>query len=222
MNKRLELFASWGALLYRNATTSNLNEASSLRKDVVVIAHWKGEGVVGDDVREPNQVREGAKSLGLDVPPIGANCKAGAADVAKPLDKYVSEALVWTQEGRPTTDSILASISRRECLNNIPGLVSGNRVEMWDAMLSREDFASLLDREQLRTLYLAICTSNYLLETTRRANPAAICLGGRDTVRADVTLLKLTAALNLCRLERKPLWRCLAVAGDMFDQLGRE
>lgn len=222
VSKRLELFVSWGALIYRKATTKNLNEASSLRKDVVVIAHWKGEGVVGDDVRQPDQVHEAARSMGLDVPALGANGKASATDVTKTLDDYVAGALCWTQEGRPTTDSILSSIARRERLNNIPGLVSGNRVELWDAMLSREDFASLLDRDQLRTLYLAICTSNYLLETTRRVNPAAICLGGRDTVRADLTLLKLTAALNLCRLEKKPLWQCLAMAGEMFDQMGKK
>ena len=157
VDSELALFASWGVLVCRQASSNDLKQASSLRKDIAVIAHWKGEA-------------------GL--------------QRAVPQDRQ----------------------------GHGPG--HSKRVELWDAMLSRDEFASLLHRERLRTLYLAICSSDYLLEATRRSNPDAICLGSRDTVRAGISMMKLAAALNLCRLDSKPLWRCLATAGEMFDQMG--
>jgi hypothetical protein len=220
IGRKLDLLATWGVSVYRDATSADLKMASSERRDIAVVAHWKGETVLEEDIQHPRHVLEHARLLLPEFHFDPTKNIDSATDVAQSLEAFVVEALRWTSEGRPTVDSVLASISRRELLNGIPGLASGNRVEMWDGMLSRTEFAAFLDREKLRTLFLAICTSNYLLEATRLANPRAICLGSRETVRADISLSKLTAALNLCRLERKPLWRCLVTAAEMFDQLG--
>lgn len=220
-DKKLDQFASWGVSVYRNATSADLKEASTARRDIVVVAHWKDESVLTDDVGDSDHVRQSARLLVPELELNSASRGMCATEVAKALNDYVVSALRWTPEGRPTFDSIQVCIARRDMLNNVAGLAVGNRVEMWDLMLTRSDFAALLHRSQLRTLWLAICSSNYLLEAIRQSNPDAICLASRDTVRVDVMVLKLAAALQICRFEGKPLWRCLAVVGDMFDQMGK-
>jgi hypothetical protein len=222
IRRKLDSFVDRGVHVGLNATGDDIAQAAKLATNLAVIAHWKHERVFADDVRAPQALRHLLQAQGHDLPGVpDGGTEADAETLAGYLDRMVLDGqspLVAIPDNYGD-GRLPASILRRERLNELPHLCAGNRVELWDAMVSAAEFSELFGDTFVGTASMQICYSEFLSETFRLRHPDGLCLCTRDTTRAGLNLSKLDAALTLMRARRLQLWRALEEAADIIDSL---
>ena len=222
IQRKLNSFVDRGVHVRRHATRDDIALAARRATNLAVIAHWKHERVFADDIRAPRVLRRLLQEQGHALPEASHGGDQAQAEVlAAYLDDLVLDgqsALVAIPD-QHADGRLPASILRRERLNGLPHLCAGNRVELWDAMVSAAGFSELFGEAFVGTACMQICHSVFLSETFRLRHPNGLCLCTRDTTRAGLNLSKLDAALTLMRARRLPLWRALEEASNIIDSL---
>jgi hypothetical protein len=224
IQRKLDALANKNVEVVRHATTAHIRKAAAQCKDLVVIAHWKHERVFKFGIRSSSslwrhmlEVDPGLQRLGLST----SEPERVTDQLRDALDDLVlhgGSELVAIRAGFGN-GRLPASVLRREALNAIPYLASGNRLETWDSMVSADQFSELFGTGFEGTALMAICYSTLLAETFRAYHPNAICICNNKTANAGLNLAKLDAALVLMRSKQIPLWRALNQVGDIIDSL---
>lgn len=213
---KLERFRRRGAEVVERATSLDLRQALHQYQNVVLVAHWKGEGVLSNDIESAEKITESLQGSILNL--NGNSGPPGAtADILKTeLNRFIHD-VSNSELSRARQDRVNVSIERRDLLNGVQGLKPGNRLELWDRLLSIEQFAALFPPVFSGTLVLAICTSDYMADVLRRRHRDAMFFCGRDPVSAGQMLAKLDAAHALMVATNTSLWRGLLQAEEMID-----
>lgn len=228
IKEKLEKFESLGSMINFRATANDIKNAAQSFKDVILIAHWKGPRVLRKDIVEPVNLLEFLLSEKIVILPISIQIDGDNPQLHSVLMEFVLSgtknqtgiSLDGDKSGlRNQFDTEDEMIERRGFLNVTSALMKGNRLETWDAMLSAEQFSQLFAPSFNGTVYLIVCTSNYVTEVFRRQHADAICICSRDPIRAGLSLAKLDAALRLIENQNIQLWKALQAAGDIIDSI---
>ena len=220
IKRKLDIFAARGGAVKLRATVDDIRDAAAHHNDVVLIAHWKSEAILLSDITRPAQLIEllaQEKICRQLSPSTEPDVQVRLHDA---LNEFIFEpAVPLGAVAIPRRDALDRSMKRREILNQIPILAQGNRLEVWDAMLSAKEFSQLFPSSFDGTTFMVVCTSDVLAETFRRQHCSAVCICSRDPVRAGLAMAKLDAALSLMSTKGIPMWRALQKAGDMIDSI---
>jgi len=234
IKEKLEKFETRGNLVKYKATTDDIQDAAKCM-NVVLIAHWKGPRVLIKDIIHPIDLLKFLFEKNI----IKQSFSSLINDIPIQLRNVLMEFIIYGTENQTgadahgdikedninTIDQIdkqYKLIERRERLNEIPVLIQGNRLEAWDAMLSAEAFSKLFAPSFNGTVYMIVCTSNYMTEIFRRQHKDAICICSRNPVSAGLDLAKLDAAFKIMDDKKIQLWRALQVVGEMIDSIAKK
>lgn len=207
---RLDALAGQGVGLTLQATAACLRAAAG-HDNVVLIAHWKGNALAPGDLLNLPACQDLAETLGLE--------RAGTDDEAG-CRRQLAQFIAAGAAAAPASgahDVAAARTARREWLNQFACLRPGNRIELWDAMLSIDEVATLFPADFCGTLLALSCYSDNLAEAFRRACPHATILCTSDPVAVGLGVAKLSAAFAIMQQKACPLAAALRTVADMID-----
>ncbi|MDB5920068.1 MAG: hypothetical protein JWR40_4302 [Massilia sp.] len=211
---RLAKLGEQGATVRLQATASDLGEASRTHDHVVLLAHWKGDAVLPSDVRDVHEAAAFIRQFGLDE----ANGTVAVTECHRILNRFVSgmeEAPV--RPGPASPDCVRARMARREFINERTSILPGNRLELWDAMLTAPQLAALFPLQFAGTFLAIACESVHLAEAFPPGVAERVVLSNRDAVRIGLGVAKLGAALALMQSAKLSLAQAWQHAADMID-----
>ncbi len=215
IRKKLATFGRLGVKVVEHATRSDLAENAPRHADLIVIAHRKGERILGYDIPDENATR---RMIAVASPEAS---KLLDADSSPSFLIEVLNRLVFT--GTTSADAPRglegSAVVNRDHLSRHLGLRPGSLVELWDGLWPTSNVVDVFPPDFAGTIVFCICNSALVADEFSQQRPDSICCCNLGTTSAGLGLAKIHAALTSRMQSGKPLWLALNEVELLIDSI---
>jgi hypothetical protein len=176
VQRLVERARTFGAHIEPRATLQSLHDATTKKKIVVLLTHWKGSAVSADDIVCENKATFLARldSAPGSAPRYLARLLSESA-TERGIQEFVESAIPELEDSNPdgfivSSDPITVRSERRDLVDKwFEGLLRpGNLLEFWDGLYARDDVARQVDCGFKGILDVAACNSSILADYLNR------------------------------------------------------